>query len=79
MDLGNPYNWWTYVPGANWLHPRGPGSSVMGLADHPGVQLAWSDVEAYADWAGKSLRTARNHHIGCAFTSNASALIQDVR
>src|SRR3954452_21081518 len=27
VDLGNQYNWWTYVPGADWRHPRGPGSS----------------------------------------------------
>ena len=25
VDLNNCYNWWTYVPGANWRHPEGPG------------------------------------------------------
>src|SRR3954471_16054633 len=24
VDLGNHYNWWAYVRGANWRHPRGP-------------------------------------------------------
>src|SRR5262245_61255014 len=24
VDLRNPYNWWTYVAGADWKHPRGP-------------------------------------------------------
>src|SRR5215471_20000031 len=23
VDLRNPYNWWTYVAGADWRHPRG--------------------------------------------------------
>src|SRR4051812_26669784 len=24
VDLSNPHNWWTYVRGADWRHPRGP-------------------------------------------------------
>lgn len=55
VDLGNQYNWWTYVPGAQWRHPQGPGSSVKKRPDHPVVQVAWADVEAYAAWAGKEL------------------------
>src|SRR5262249_3982789 len=35
VDLRNPYNWWTYVAGADWRHPRGPASSIADLADHP--------------------------------------------
>src|SRR5664279_2662795 len=27
VDLSNPYNWWSYVPGAQWRHPHGPGST----------------------------------------------------
>ena len=57
VPTGNPYNWWTYVPGADWRHPQGPGSSVKRLPDHPVVHVAWEDVEAYADWAGKELPT----------------------
>ena len=57
VDAGNPYNWWTYVPGANWRQPQGPGSSVKRLPDHPVVHVAWEDVEAYAEWAGKELPT----------------------
>jgi sulfatase modifying factor 1 len=55
VDLANPYNWWTYVPGADWRHPQGRGSTVEDKADHPVVHLAWADVEAYARWAGKQL------------------------
>ena len=57
VDLGNKYNWWVYTPGADWRHPRGPGSSLQGLWDHPVVHVAFADAEAYAQWAGKALPT----------------------
>ena len=57
VDLRNHYNWWTYVPGANWLYPVGPQSSLDGLTDHPVVHVAYEDVEAYAAWAGKEIPT----------------------
>jgi formylglycine-generating enzyme len=57
VDLRDHYNWWTYVPGADWRHPQGPGSSIKKKPDHPVVQVAWADVEAYAAWAGKQLPT----------------------
>ncbi len=57
VDLGNHYNWWTYVPGADWRHPLGPGSTIRELSRHPVVHVAWDDVEAYARWAGKELPT----------------------
>jgi formylglycine-generating enzyme required for sulfatase activity len=57
VDLRNPYNWWTYVAGADWRHPRGAGSSLQGLWDHPVVHVAYEDAEAYAKWAGKELPT----------------------
>src|SRR5664279_4479647 len=57
VDLGNPYNWWTYIAGAQWRHPQGPGSNIQKLAQHPVVHVAWEDVAAYAEWAGKELPT----------------------
>ena len=27
-SLRNHYNWWVYVPGADWRHPRGPASNI---------------------------------------------------
>ena len=57
VDLRNPFNWWKYVAGADWRHPRGPGSSIDGLGDHPVVHVAYEDALAYAAWAGKSLPT----------------------
>jgi len=52
VDLRNHYNWWTYVPGANWRHPEGPTSGLKGRAHHPVVHVAYADVEAYLQWAG---------------------------
>jgi formylglycine-generating enzyme required for sulfatase activity len=55
VGLGDPYQWWHYVPGANWRHPEGPGSSIKGREGHPVVHVAHADALAYAIWAGKSL------------------------
>jgi formylglycine-generating enzyme len=49
--------WWSYVPGANWKHPEGPGSSIEGRGNYPVVQVAYEDAEAYAKWAKKRLPT----------------------
>jgi formylglycine-generating enzyme required for sulfatase activity len=57
VDLHDFYNWWTWVPGASWRHPWGPGSTTRWRDRHPVVQVAYEDVEAYAAWAGKSLPT----------------------
>jgi sulfatase modifying factor 1 len=57
VDMRNAYNWWTYVAGADWRHPRGPGSSLQGLWQHPVVHVAFEDTEAYAKWVGKDLPT----------------------
>ncbi|MGF6572431.1 sulfatase modifying factor 1 [Paraburkholderia sp. GAS333] len=57
VDLRNHYNWWTYMRGADWRHPRGPASSLDGLLDHPVVHVTYEDAEAYAKWAGKDLPT----------------------
>jgi formylglycine-generating enzyme required for sulfatase activity len=57
VDLGDFRNWWEYVPGADWKHPEGPGSTVNGRDWHPVVQVAYDDAAAYADWAGKELPT----------------------
>jgi formylglycine-generating enzyme len=57
VDLSNHYNWWTYVPGADWRRPQGPPSSTARQPAYPVVHVAWEDVEAYAAWAGKQLPT----------------------
>jgi sulfatase modifying factor 1 len=57
VDLRNHYNWWAYVPGADWRHPFGPASSIADKDDHPVVHIAYEDADAYATWAGKALPT----------------------
>ena len=56
-SLNDYTNWWTYVAGANWRQPEGPGSTIKGREDHPVVHIAYEDAEAYATWAGKRLPT----------------------
>lgn len=55
VDLSNPTAWWSYVPGAQWRHPTGPGSSIKGRHNHPVVQVSIEDAIAYAEWAGGRL------------------------
>ncbi|MGQ0734029.1 MAG: formylglycine-generating enzyme family protein [Acidobacteriota bacterium] len=57
VDLNDWSQWWRWVPGANWRHPDGPGSSIEGRDDFPVVHVAWADAVAFAEWAGKRLPT----------------------
>ena len=57
VPLDDFFQWWSYVPGANWRHPTGPESDLKGRGDYPVVHVAYPDAEAYAKWAGKRLPT----------------------
>lgn len=57
VSRDNHYQWWSYVPGANWRHPTGPKSNLKGRDNYPVVSVAYEDAEAYARWAGKRLPT----------------------
>jgi len=57
VDLGDYRNWWTWVPGACWRSPEGPGSTLGGRERHPVVHVAHADADAYAAWAGAELAT----------------------
>jgi len=57
VPLNNHFQWWSYVPGANWKHPTGPKSNLNGREHYPVVNVAYEDAEAYAKWARKRLPT----------------------
>jgi formylglycine-generating enzyme len=53
----DPSAWWRVVPGADWRHPEGPGSTIRGKDALPVVQIAYDDALAYARWRGHDLPT----------------------
>lgn len=57
VPLNNLHNWWSWVKGATWRCPEGPGSDLKGREHHPVVQVSWEDANAYARWVGKRLPT----------------------
>jgi len=56
-NLSDFTKWWTWQAGANWRHPGGPNTNIIGLENHPVVQIAYEDALEYAKWAKADLPT----------------------
>jgi sulfatase modifying factor 1 len=57
VPLDDWMRWWSWVPGADWRHPQGPGTTLHGRELHPVVHVAFEDASAYAEWTNKVLPT----------------------
>lgn len=57
VPLDDHLQWWTWVKGASWRTPDGPGSSIENRGNYPVVHVAYSDAEAYCKWGGNRLPT----------------------
>src|SRR5438128_1900004 len=55
VPLNDQFQWWNYVKGANWKHPGGPATSLVGKEKHPVVHIAYKDAEAYCGWESRRL------------------------
>lgn len=54
---GSATQWWRYIPGAQWRHPGGPGTSIERRGAFPVVAITYEDAMAYAKWKGRALPT----------------------
>lgn len=59
--LEREMEWWHVVDAADWRHPHGPQSSIVGRDDEPVVQVSYNDALAFARWVGRELPTEEQY------------------
>lgn len=72
VSLDNAARWWRWTKGADWRHPKGPGSDLTGRADEPVVHVDRDDAAAYARWAGGALPTTEQWERAARGNQNAT-------
>lgn len=51
------FDWWVWLPGANWRLPEGPASAARAAPNEPVIHVTLRDALAYARWLGHDLPT----------------------
>ena len=57
VNMENYAQWWQWKLGADWQHPEGPDSNIIGKDNFPVVHIAYEDAQAYCQWANRRLPT----------------------
>ena len=57
VSLNNYHQWWEWKIGANWQSPQGGLDHIKDKKNHPVVQVAWEDAQAYCKSIQKRLPT----------------------
>lgn len=63
VDLRDWRNWWRWQEGASWKSPKGPGSSIEDLQNHPVTHVSFIDALAYCEWSQTRLPTEQEWEI----------------
>lgn len=56
-NLNDYSQWWEWKIGANWKHPNGKDSDIIGKDNFPVVHISYDDAVAYCIWANRRLPT----------------------
>lgn len=71
VSLDNAAHWWRWTKGADWRHPKGPGSDLTDREEQPVIHVDRDDAAAYARWAGGTLPTTQQWERAARGNQNA--------